>query len=505
MSKQYRPWSPDQSFLLPPSPRDWLPKAHLAYFVLDVVEELDLSAVEGAIQEKDPRGTRPYDPRMMTALLLYGYCVGVPSSRRIERATHEDVAFRVIAAGQHPDHASISEFRRRHLKALMGLFGQVLVLCQRAGLVKLGHVSLDGTKLQANASKHKAMSYARMLKSEKELEAEVARLLEEAEHVDQEEDRRYGVGVRGDELPEELARRESRLKRIREVKAALEAEAREARAAQEAEKARRKAESAPESSADAESSDAPSPEDPVGVEAEPAPPPRAEWPKHRVPTTRDGAPKPEAQRNFTDPDSRIQKVGTGFLQGYNAQAAVDDGGHQIIVGAGVTNQSPDAEHLLPVLDAVKDNLGSYPEKATADNGYWSTENVAGCVARGIDVYIAVGRHKHGASGVRAPEPVATEGQSPPARTPAEQARASMRSKLSTEEGRALYARRKTLPEPVFGQIKQARGFRRLWMRGLEKVRAEWALICTTHNLLKLFGAVRSGSPRLAAAADGPNA
>ncbi len=240
--KQYRPWSPKQGFLLPPSPLDWLPEGHLAYFILELVAELDLGEIERAIQAKDSRGTRPYSPGMMVALLVYAYCVGVYSSRKIERATYEDVAFRVLAAGQHPFFTTINEFRKTHLDALAGLFVQVLQLCRRAGLVKLAHVAVDGTKVQAAASKHKAMSYRRMSEEEARLRARVDELLARAEAVDQEEDARFGEGQRDEDLPEELRRSEGRLERIQQAKAQLEADARASRAAElrdQAERARR--------------------------------------------------------------------------------------------------------------------------------------------------------------------------------------------------------------------------------------------------------------------------
>ena len=230
MSKQYRPWTPEQTFLLPPSPMEWLPEGHLAYFVLEVVGELDVGAIEAAIQKKDPRGERPYSPRMMTSLIVYAYCAGVFSSRKIERATYEDVAFRVIGGGGHPHFTTVNTFRLEHREALAGLFVQVLRLCMRAGLKTVGHVALDGSKVQANASKHKAMSYGRMKDEEKRLAAEIEQLLQRADVVDTQEDAEFGRDKRGDELPEELQRRESRLARIREVKAELEKEAAEARA-----------------------------------------------------------------------------------------------------------------------------------------------------------------------------------------------------------------------------------------------------------------------------------
>lgn len=451
MRKTFRPWKPQQSYLLPPSPREWLPEGHLAYFILDTIGELDLTEITSEY-EKELRGYPPYHPVMMVALLLYAYCVGVPSSRKIERRTYEDIAFRVITADQHPDHVRISEFRRRHLKALGGLFLQVLKLCRKAGLVKLGHVALDGTKMKANASKHKAMSYERMKKEEEKLEAKVKELLEAAEQVDADEDARYGKNRRGDELPEELRRAETRLARIRELKAELEAEA----------KAQRQA---------AKNHDDDEPPSAGGP---------TELPEHQIPTTQDGTPVPKAQRNFTDAESRIMKTGDGYVQGYNAQAVVD-GEHQVIVAQAVTNQPPDVQHFAPMVEQTIANCEEIPDKLSADAGYFSEENVAYGANQGIDLYIATGRRKHG-------EPAPTAKGRPPKDMSLKQA---MARKLATKAGSAVYARRKAIVEPPFGQIKHARGFRRFLLRGLDKVRGEWSLITMTHNLLKLFAAAQT--------------
>ena len=329
MAKGYLPYDIDQRLLLPLDMREWLPEGHLALFILDVVGELDLSKIYAVYDAKDTRGRAGYHPVMMVALLLYAYCVGKPSSRRIERATHEDVAFRVLAGNQHPDHDSIADFRKRHLKALSGLFMQVLQLCQQAGLVKLGHIAIDGTKVKANASKHKAMSYERMSETEKKLQEEVDRLLAEAERVDAEEDAQHGKGKRGDELPNELKRREDRLVKIREAKAALEREAKEKAEAKAAEVAEKLAERARE---EAETGN------------------KARGPEPKAPDPEQAAPEPKAQRNFTDPESRIMPDGANkgaFIQGYNAQIAVD-GEAQIIVAALVTQTPNDVQQLVPM-------------------------------------------------------------------------------------------------------------------------------------------------------------
>ncbi len=451
MTKIFRPYSLDQQLLLPPDMRAWLPEGDLALCISDVVDELDLSGIYAAYESGEGRGQPPYHPVMMVKLLLYAYCIGLPSSRKIERATYRDVAFRVLAADQHPDHDSIAEFRKRHLGALAELFVQVLRLCQAAGLVKLGHVALDGTKLKANASKHKAMSYARMEETERRLEAEVRGLLEDAQQVDAAEDAQYGRGRRGDDLPAELARRESRLAKIRAAKAALMEEAK-ARAAQQAEEARAKLAAR---------------EQRVG---------RAKGKPALVPDPEQARPAPTAQRNFTDPESRIMVDGATkeFVQGYNAQAAVDSQA-QVIVACGVTQDAPDVGQFVPLLDQVARHLGHLPAQVTADAGYFSEANLTAPQFTAIDFYVPPDRQPHSRA--------AAEGRSRQGAFSE-----AMRTKLQTTAGRAVYARRKTIPEPVFGQIKQARGFRRFWLRGLTKVQGEWALICLTHNLLKLFRA-----------------
>ncbi|MBI1746652.1 MAG: IS1182 family transposase [Acidobacteria bacterium] len=457
MSKQFRFYDLNQPLLLPPSFNDWLPEGHLARFLNEVVDELDLSAIYQSY-EKDGRGQAAYHPGMMVRLLLYGYCIGVVSSRAIERATYEEVAFRYLSGDQHPDHDTIAEFRQRHLQSLAGLFKQALQLCQRAGLVKLGHVALDGTKVKANASKHKAMSYERMGETEQRLEAEVTKLLEAAEQRDEQEDAQYGKGRRGDELPVELARRESRLRKIREAKAALEAEAKERAAA---EKAAAEAKIAARRQQEADTGQKAKGRDP------------------QVPDPAEAQPDAKAQRNFTDPDSRIMRDGASksFEQAYNAQAAVDSQA-QVIVAAEVTQQANDKQQLVPMLEKVAENMGQMPEKASADAGYFSEANVTDEKLKAVDLHVPPDRQKHGEQ--------VPEVSGPPAagKTVIEQ----MREKLKTAAGREVYKRRKAVVEPVFGQIKEVRGFRRFSFRGKVKVRAEWLLICLTHNLLKLFRA-----------------
>jgi transposase len=446
--------------------------------VLDVVGQLDLSAIY-AYYEREERGFPPHHPQMMVSLLVYAYCVGVPSSRKIEKRCYEDVAFRVIASNTQPDHTCISEFRRIHLASLAQLFVQVLKLCQRAGLVKLGHVALDGTKIKANASKHKAMSYERMMKEQEALEKKVKELLAAAECIDAAEDAEHGQGRRGDELPEDLRRAQDRLARIQALKAELEAEAQQqAEAERLAAAAQAQAEAARVETNNVEAARANDGKRDDDDPPQPAPSPEP-LPTHQVPTGKDGAPTAKAQRNFTDADSRIMKTGDGFVQGYNAQAAVDDA-HQIIVAQGVSNQSPDCQHFVPMLDRVVENCGAAPERASADNGYLSESNVERATRRGVDPFIAPGRVKHGNGGAQG---VAIDDGS---------AKARMKAKLATDEGRAVYSRRKVIVEPVFGQIKN-RGFRQFLLRGLDKVRGEFSLIALSHNLLKLFGVTRSAA------------
>ncbi len=457
MGKSFLPDAVNQSLLFPPSLHDWLPEGHLARFLVDVVGALELSAIYASYEEKDGRGMSAYAPAMMVRVLLYGYATGVYSSRKIEARTYEDVAFRYLSADAHPDHDTFAEFRKRHLEALAGLFTQALLLCEKAGLVKLGHVSIDGTKIKANASKHKAMSYGRMGETEARLKAEIETLLRQAEATDAAEDAQYGKGRRGDELPEELRRRESRLKKIQQAKAELEQEAREKaereRAEAEAKLAARREE-----------------EERTGKKK------RGREPQ--VANPEQAKPEAKAQRNFTDPESRIMPDGAhkgSFVQGYNAQAVVDATA-QVIVAADITQETTDNHQLLPMLAQVEENLGRKPQVASADAGYWSEANVTDQSVAGIDLHIATGRDQHG-------ETIATASEPPPGATPRE----AMRHKLRTEAGRSIYKMRKAIVEPVFGQIKEGRGFRRFSLRGHQNVRCEWKLVCAASNLLKLFG------------------
>jgi transposase len=450
MSKTYRPWEPTQSWLLPPSPQDWLDEGDLVYFLLDTVMELDLSAITSKY-EQEGRGYPPYHPRMMVTLLLYAYCRGIFSSRRIQQACEERVTFRVIVGHDIPNFRTISDFRKLHLQELQGLFVQVLRLCQEAGLVKLGHVSLDGTKIKANASRHKAMSYQRMQQEEKRLQQEIRELLQQAESVDAEEDQRYGPDRRGDELPEELARRQTRLKRIRQAKRALEAQAKEVA---QAERQRREQQ---EEDQDAKPR--------RGRKAQPV----------------SEKPDDNKQYNFTDPESGIMKANNkGWDQCGNAQAVVDEE-EQVIIACDVTNAPNDKQQAQPLLSQAQENVGADKslDKASMDSGYFSEANVGWLEEHGIDGYVATGRIQHGERVSAAPR-----GRPPDNLTVKEK----MARKLRTQKGRQTYAKRKSIVEPVFGQIKRARGFVQFSLRGLAKMRGEWAMVCLTHNLLKLFGA-----------------
>jgi transposase len=480
--KTYQLWSRSQGYLLPPRPEEWLPEEHLVHFILDVVDALDLSAIEGALRARDARGQKSYHPRMMVALLLYSYCTGVFSSRRIAQATFDDLATRYLSGDQHPHFTRVAAFRRDHLEALAGLFVQTVQMCVKAGLVTLGHVAIDGTKIQANASKHKAMSYERMTSDEKRLRAEMEALLARANSVDAEEDARHGEEKEEFDLPTELRRRETRLARIQQAKAELEAEAKTTRAdhlrklaAQnesrtvDAPTGKQRAAAATRAERQRKEAEELIPEQ---DDDDDTPPPTL--PTHRVQANTDGTPKSTAQRNFTDPESRIMVDGQGaFTQGYNAQAAVCEK-TQVILACPLSNQPPDAEYLIPVLQEVEQNMGVPAHVVTADTGYWSASNAAWCEEQGIDVYIATGRTRR--SDTTADPPV----------DEALDARARMTAKLQTSEGDARYRRRKATVEPVFGQVKEARGFRRFLLRGLQKVGREWAMICATHNLLKLF-------------------
>jgi transposase len=451
MAKTFRPYDLGQLLLLPPDLRQWLPDDHLADYVSDIVEQLDLGAILNSYEEG--RGQPPYHPQMMVKLLIYGYCVGKMSSRKIEEATYDDVAFRVLSGNQQPDHASIAEFRKRHLPVLAQLFVQVLQLCERAGLVKLGHVAIDGTKIKANASKYRTLTYAGLTEAERKLTAEVTRLLAEAEHIDAAEDELYGKDKRGNELPEELRDRESRLSRIRELKADLEREAREA-AEQQAAAAKKQNEAHLRKAKEAGKKR-------IGRFA-------------KVPDPAQALPAPKARRNFTDLESRMMKdhATNTFVQGYNAQLGVDAEA-QIIVAATIVQAGNDQKQLVPVLEAVAKNMGRMPDRVSADAGYFSTAAVTDERLQTVDVYVPPNQ--------RVPEsevPLTTNAT----------VQQLMWHKLQSKAGAVIYDQRKAIVEPVFAYLKHVRGVRQFLLRGLAQVQAEWLLICLTHNVLKMFRA-----------------
>jgi len=458
MGKTFRSYDMNQQLLLPPDLRQWLRADHLALYVSDVVEALDLSGILKVYEEGDGRGRPPYHPVLMVKLLIYGYCIGKMSSRKIEQATHDDVAFRVLSCNQQPDHDSIAEFRKRHLPELAKLFVQVLELCQRAGLVKLGHVAIDGTKIKANASKWQTMSYARMTEAEQELAAEVARLLAAAQRVDDEEDKLYGQGQRGDELPAELRNRESRLARIRELKADMEREAREA--------AEKKAEAAKQRNKEHAQKEQESGQKFRGRPA-------------RVIDPEQVIPAGKTKRNFTDPDSRIMKDhGTKtFQQAYNIQIGVDAQA-QIIVAAKVVQAGVDQEQLVPLLREVEKNLGRLPNQVSADAGYYSRAAITHQSVRDVDLHVPPNQRKPLDWG---PEVALPENATLQER---------MWHKLGSKAGREVFSKRKVIVEPVFAQVKHVRGFRQFLLRGLAQVEAEWLLVCMTHNLMKMFRATK---------------
>jgi transposase len=447
MSRKFREWNPDASWLFPPSPKDWLPDKHLVYFLLDVSQQIDTSAIVDDY-DSGKGGQPPFHPRMMLVLLLYAYSVGVFSSRKIMQRCETDVAFRVIVGEDIPDFRRIAEFRKRHLKHMQPLFLEVLVLCREAGLLDVGRLSLDGTKVKANASRHKAMSYDRMTTEVARLQKEIDQLLAQAEEADDEDDQQFG-DRRGDELPDELARRKDRLKKIQEAKAALEKQAREKAAAHVAQM-------------------------------------ESEGRKHRTDPDK-AVPSGKDQRNFTDPESKIMKTSNkGFDQCGNAQAVANES--QVILAADVTDQANDSRQAQPMVDQTLSNLDAVEvtEKVgafTADTGYFSEENMEALDEneRIDNVFVATGRQKH-----NEPSPPSAQGRPPKN----ESAKQKMARRNRTKKGRKEYARRKVIIEPVFGQIKNCQGFRQFLLRGLESMKGEWNLVCLTHNLLKLF---RSGT------------
>lgn len=437
----FRVWDPDQGDLFPPAYRDLVPADHLVHFVRRiVVEDLDLGAIYARYESR--LGQPPYDPRLMVALLLYACCRGIYSSRRIEIACEERLDFRALVGTERPDHSTICQFRQDHWDAISELFVQVLQLCRDAGMAKLGHVSLDGTKVAANASKHAAMSYKRMLEAEPELAKKVQDWKDKADSTDAQEDQEHGPGERGDKVPAHVQNAARKLAKVRAAKERLEAEAKAEAERIAAERAAKEVET-------------------------------GRKPHGRVPAAAGGVPDDKAQSNFTDPESRIMKTKDGYEQAYNAQAAVD-AEDQVITAADVCTQQNDNAQLVPMLEQIEANTGSKPVQLSADASYCSEENLAAIDARKIDGYVATGRQKHGTATATGGE----EKKKGPLAT-------AMREKLRAGGWESPYRLRKQTVEPVFGQIKEARGFRGFLHRGLAKVRAEWRLVCTAHNVLKL--------------------
>lgn len=439
MPTSFLPYEPNQDFLLPPSLSEWLPENHLAYFVSEIVDRLDLEKFYGRY-EGDGRRNQPYDPAMVVKVLVYGYATGVFSSRKIMRKLYEDVAFRLLGAGNFPSHRTICDFRLRHLSELKELFVQVVQLARELGLVKLGTLGLDGTKVKANASKHKAMSYGRMKEQEQKLKQEIEALLEYARSIDAREDAQFGVDQGDEDLPMELQRRQERLAKIEAAKVRVEA---------------RQAE------ADRERGRHPDDEQRRGD--------GAGRPFKRA----FGVPDDKAQDNFTDPESRIMKMGGSFEQCYNAQAMVD-GESRLIIANGLTNNAADNGELLPMVEAVKNNLGQLPKRVLADAGYRSEQGFAELEEKGVEGLVALGDGK---------DRTAID----PKRYPAS---ARMAERLASAQGQAHYRRRKVIPEPVFGWIKHVIGFRQFSLRGLIKATGEWNLVCLAVDVRRMWALQR---------------
>lgn len=430
MSKTFRDWNVEQPTMFPSTVLDFVPPGHIAHFIRNLVlEQLNLSKIMSSYDEE--RGYPPYHPAMMTALILYAYSQGIYASRRIARACQQRVDFMAITGMQQPDFRTISDFRKRHLGALGELFGQVLKLCQKAGMVKLAHVALDGTRIAGNASKAETLKYGRMKKTEQELAEEIAGWFREAERQDAEEDAEYGIDRRGDELPDWVSDKQKRLEKIRQAKAELEAEAQEEAARKKAEDERKPAKN------------------------------RARQP---IPNT----PSDDEKRNLTDRDSRLLKTMNGFVQGYNAQAAVD-ADSQVIVGEMLTNERNDLKMLIPLIEQIEANTADAVREISADTGYYSEQNLEQLQQRVIRGYVATGRRDkdgqwHGDVG-----PLGQQ----------------MRARFERGRKQTRYRLRARTVEPVFGIIKSARGFRQFLLRGINKVRGEWSLLCAVHNILKL--------------------
>jgi transposase len=452
MAREFRESNIEQMYLLPPDIREWLPQKHRAWFVSQTVEALDLTRMEEKYQSKSGAGPRAYAPATMLKVLVYWYCVGVRSSRKLELATHEQVAFRVLSAGQHPDHDTIARFRRENLGEIEGLFLQVLGLCKKAGLVKLGRVVLDGTKIKASANKSKSRTYEQLNKSEEDLKRQIREALEDAERIDQEEDELYGKGKTEEYLPEELASYEKRAELIKELKKKIEEEA-----VLEKEKVREEVKKRREEDKQWELD--------TGQKFE-----------GRYPQEPGVGKKPlisESRRNPTDFDSRIMKENRtgGFIQGYNCQAVVDE--NQIIIAVKVTNQNNDKALAPVMMEEVRKNTGELPQNLSADSGYFGERDIVRLAP--IDCYIPPLEKDKGKRLVEIGDKKITLTE-------------AMKQKLQTSDGKEFYRKRKSTIEPVFGQIKESQFFRAFLLRGMKKVAAEWNLVAMCHNLIKLFRA-----------------
>ena len=477
--KKFRAYDPQARVELAGDLRQYLPRDHQVFLIEDLVESLDLTPITSVYERGDGRGQPPYHPVLLIKLLLHAYCEGETSSRTIMRKTYEDIGYRVLCVDQHPDFRTISDFRERHLAAFLALFRETVRLAQELGQVRLEHVAQDGSKILANASKHKAMSYERMGQTEARLGQEIAAILEQAQRTDTAEDARYGRAGSGDEAPTALARevdfRQARRARIRAAQAALTARA--------------AAEAVAQAPGDPEQRQPPhlveeEPPTRASEDSPPTVPPRltllseapAGVPEDQADALPAAAPAPTAQYNFTDPDSRIMPSKDGFIQAYNGQVAVDSY-RQIMVACDVTDDCTDPRQLQPLLDQIRQHTGDLPGAYSADSGYWSDENVSALERRGIDAYIPPPRPRRRTDGT-----IST--------TPPTPGKARMQDKLATPQGKRTYSLRKETAEPVFGQMKDGRGLRRFRLRGLVKVRGEWALWCLTHNLRKLAGVLR---------------
>lgn len=446
MSDKFQTIDRDTPYLLPPSLQEWLPEKHLARFVVDLVDRLDLCELE---RRYGGGGKQPYHPAVLLSLLFYGYATGVFSSRKLEQATYDSVAFRFITADTHPDHDTIATFRKRFLQELEGLFVQLLELAKQTGLLKLGNVSLDGTKVKANASKHKAMSWGYAKQLEKQLRAEVEELLKRAEQADAEDEFEL-------DIPDELARREDRLAAIAKAKEEIERRARQRFEAEQAEyeaKCKRRREQ----------------EEKTGRKA-----------RGRAPKQPSAEPQEKDQVNFTDDESRIMPSSEGFVQAYNAQAAVDNDSH-LIVANHVSQHCNDKQEVEPSLERLQAVAGSVgkPDGLLADAGYFSEDNVNRCDAEGITPYFSCSRERHNL-------PLAERLKSPPPCPPDADAVTAMQHRLRTPEGKQVYAKRKATVETVFGIVKEVMGFRRFHLRGHEAVHGEWNLVCLAWNMKRMF-------------------